>query len=191
MPRNLEQNQQARSAVFNSSPEVIRLVVLMYVRYPLSLRNVEDLLFERGIDICHETVRLWWNRFGPSATSTRHCAALHAQAADSTEPGSDSHRINFEYRRWMAGGAASLGRCHSGELQRFQIQSIDEGLDRSNRVVCRHIIVERCWQQIVLPAIFPLHETAHPKASLSFRKTIPQIYIFTQRDFPRRAAFGP
>jgi len=40
-------------------------VVMMYVRYPLSLRNVEDLLVERGIDICHETVRLWWNRFGP------------------------------------------------------------------------------------------------------------------------------
>ena len=37
----------------------------MYVRFPLSLRNVEDLLFERGIDICHETVRMWWNRFGP------------------------------------------------------------------------------------------------------------------------------
>ena len=38
---------------FNSSPEVIRLVVMMYVRFPLSLRNVEDLLFERGIDISH------------------------------------------------------------------------------------------------------------------------------------------
>lgn len=38
---------------------------MMYVRFPLSLRNVEDLLFERGIDVCHETVRLWWNRFGP------------------------------------------------------------------------------------------------------------------------------
>jgi putative transposase len=50
---------------FNSSPEVIRLVVMMYVRFPLSLRNVEDLLIERGIDICHETVRQWWNRFGP------------------------------------------------------------------------------------------------------------------------------
>jgi putative transposase len=50
---------------FNSSPEVIRLAVMMYVRFPLSLRNVEDLLFERGIDICHETVRQWWNRFGP------------------------------------------------------------------------------------------------------------------------------
>ena len=37
----------------------------MYVRFPLSLRNVEDLLFERGIDICHETVRFWWKRFGP------------------------------------------------------------------------------------------------------------------------------
>ena len=42
---------------FNSSPEVIRLVVMMYIRYPLSLRQVEDILFERGIDICHETVR--------------------------------------------------------------------------------------------------------------------------------------
>jgi putative transposase len=36
---------------FNSSPEVIRLVVMPYVLYPLSLRNVEDLLAERGIDI--------------------------------------------------------------------------------------------------------------------------------------------
>jgi len=50
---------------FNSSPEVIRMAVMLYVRYPLSLRNVEDLLFKYGIDICHETVRLWWNRFGP------------------------------------------------------------------------------------------------------------------------------
>ena len=38
---------------------------MMYIRYPLSLRQVEDLLFERGIDISHETVRFWWNRFGP------------------------------------------------------------------------------------------------------------------------------
>jgi len=43
---------------------VIRLVELMYVRFPLSLRNAEDLLFERGIDLCHETVRHWWNCFG-------------------------------------------------------------------------------------------------------------------------------
>jgi putative transposase len=38
---------------------------MMYVRFPLSLRNVEDLLNERDIDISHETVRFWWNRFGP------------------------------------------------------------------------------------------------------------------------------
>ena len=50
---------------FNLSPEVIRLVVLMYVWFVLSLRNVEDLLFERGIDVCYETVRFWWNRFKP------------------------------------------------------------------------------------------------------------------------------
>lgn len=50
---------------FKTSPEVIRLAVTMYIRFPLSLRNVEDLLHERGIDITHETVRFWWNRFGP------------------------------------------------------------------------------------------------------------------------------
>lgn len=50
---------------FKTSPEIIRLAVMMYVRFPLSLRNVEDLLHERGIDVSHETVRFWWNRFGP------------------------------------------------------------------------------------------------------------------------------
>ena len=63
MPRPKKQASPFR--YFNSSPEVIRLVVMMYVRFPLSLRNVEDLLAERGVDICHETVRFWWNRLGP------------------------------------------------------------------------------------------------------------------------------
>ncbi len=73
---------------FNSSPEVIRLVVMMYVRYPLSLRNVEDLLFERGIDICHETVRLWWTRFGPLFASE-----IRKQRA--------SHMRGFRQWRWQ------------------------------------------------------------------------------------------
>ena len=50
---------------FRTSPEIIRLAVMMYVRFPLSLRNVEDLLHERGIDVSHESIRFWWNRFGP------------------------------------------------------------------------------------------------------------------------------
>ena len=50
---------------FKTSPEIIRLAVMMYIRFPLSLRTVEDLLHERGIDFCHETVRFWWHRFGP------------------------------------------------------------------------------------------------------------------------------
>jgi putative transposase len=44
---------------FKTSPEIIRLAMMMYIRFPLSLRNVEDLLHERGIDISHETVRFW------------------------------------------------------------------------------------------------------------------------------------
>lgn len=66
---------------FHSSPEIIRLAVMMYVRFPLSLRNVEDLLHERGIDISHETVRFWWNRVGPVfAAEIRRCrVALNSE----------------------------------------------------------------------------------------------------------------
>ena len=46
---------------FKTSPEVIRLAVMMYVRFPLSLRNVEDLLHERCVGVSHETVRFWWS----------------------------------------------------------------------------------------------------------------------------------
>ncbi len=49
---------------FKTSRDIIRLAVMMYVRFPLSLRQVEDLRHERGIDISYETVRAWWNRFG-------------------------------------------------------------------------------------------------------------------------------
>ncbi len=50
---------------FKTSPEIIRLAVMIHIRFPLSWRSVEDLLHERGIDIKHETVRSWRNRFGP------------------------------------------------------------------------------------------------------------------------------
>lgn len=50
---------------FKTSPEIIRLTVMIYILFPASLRKVEDLLRERGIEISHETVRFWWNRFGP------------------------------------------------------------------------------------------------------------------------------
>jgi putative transposase len=66
---------------FKTSPEIIRLAVMMYVRYPLSLRNVEDLLHERGIDVSHETIRFWWNRFGPLfAAEIRRKRVQHLRA---------------------------------------------------------------------------------------------------------------
>ena len=80
---------------FNSSPEVIRLAVMMYIRYPLSLRQVEDLLFERGIDICHETVRFWWNRFGPMFAAEIRKRRVH-------------HR-SYSHWRWHL----DEGRCQS------------------------------------------------------------------------------
>jgi putative transposase len=54
---------------FKSSPEMIRLAVMLYVRLSLSLRNLEDLLHQRGVDVSHEAVRFWWHRFGPMFAS--------------------------------------------------------------------------------------------------------------------------
>jgi putative transposase len=53
---------------------------MMYVRYPLSLRQIEDLLSERGIDICHETVRFWWNRFGPLFAAEIRKRRVHSRS---------------------------------------------------------------------------------------------------------------
>jgi len=53
---------------YKTSPEIIKMAIMYYVRYPLSLRQVEDILHERSIDICHETVRYWWNKLGPVAS---------------------------------------------------------------------------------------------------------------------------
>ncbi len=62
---------------------------MLYVRFPLSLRNVEDLLQERGIDISHETVRYWWNRFvhcspATSADSGQAACAAIANGSDTS-----------------------------------------------------------------------------------------------------------
>ena len=53
---------------------------MMYIRYPLSPRQVEDLLHERGIDICHETVRFWWNRFGPKFAAEIRKQRIHRRS---------------------------------------------------------------------------------------------------------------
>ena len=43
-------------------PEITQLAVMLYVRFPLSLRNVEDLLHERGVGLRYEPIRYWWHR---------------------------------------------------------------------------------------------------------------------------------
>lgn len=86
---------------------------MMYVRLSLSLRNVEDLPFERGIDICHETMRLWWNRFG-----SMFAAEIRRRRV--------SHMHGFRHWRWhlyemyekMNGEMVYLWRAadHEGEV---------------------------------------------------------------------------
>ena len=73
--------QRSPFRYFKTSPEIIRLAVMLYVRFPLSLRNVEDLLHERGIEISHETVRYWWNRFGRCCQRNLGCSGAACAAS--------------------------------------------------------------------------------------------------------------
>lgn len=47
-----------------TSPDIIRLAVMMHVRFSLSCRNVEDLVHQRGIEVTHATARFWPTNFG-------------------------------------------------------------------------------------------------------------------------------
>ena len=91
---------------FKTSPEIIRLAVMLYIRFPLSLRQVEDLLHERGIDNCHETVRFWWNRFGPMFAAEirkRRSASMRAHTQWRWHLDEVFVRINGEtYYLWRA-----------------------------------------------------------------------------------------
>ena len=57
------------SLYFKTSPEIIQLAAMLFARFPLSLRNVEDLLHERGVDVSYDSVRYWWHKFGPHFVS--------------------------------------------------------------------------------------------------------------------------
>jgi len=130
----------------NSSPDVIRLTVMMYIRYPLSLRQVEDLLFERGIDICHETVRLWWIRFGPL-----FAAAIRRKRIDRMRAFSNWRwhvdelfvRINGE-RRYLWRAVDHEGEVLEAVVTKRRDKSAavklsqEMALSKQNRMLCRH-----------------------------------------------------
>lgn len=88
--------------------------------------------------------------------------------------------IDLEHRRRMVGRAPGLGGRRSGKTQSDKIELVDKGLDHPDRVVLGHVIIKRGRQQKILPAIFPLNETAHPKASRKSEKTVAYPRVFTQ-----------
>ncbi len=49
---------------FRFPPEIISHCVWLYHRFPLSFRDVQELMLERGVDVSYETIRAWCDRFG-------------------------------------------------------------------------------------------------------------------------------
>jgi hypothetical protein len=132
---------------FNSSPEVIHLIVMMYVRFPLSLRNVEDLLAERGIDVSHETVRFWWNRFGPTFAGEirkRRAAHMHGYPRwrwhlDEAFVKTQRQALLSLARRWSrrrglgVGGHSEAGQSRGAEVCQARHEDIWAPAERRQR----------------------------------------------------------
>ena len=61
-----QRDDENRYHGYRFPPEIIQQAIWLYLRFTLSLRDVEDLLAERGITISYETVRRWVTHFGPT-----------------------------------------------------------------------------------------------------------------------------
>ena len=105
---------------FKTSPEIIRLAVMMYVRFPLSLRNVENLLHERGIDISHESIRFWWNRFGPIfAVKIRKGVCIRSELIQIGDPASLREAIRQAAKKNDAADAEAICEAVTRPNMRF------------------------------------------------------------------------
>ena len=100
--------RQSPFRYFKTSPEINRLAVMLYVRFPLSLRNVEDLLHERGVEVSHETVRYWWNRFGPMLRPRSGSAGCRAMRSSRWRWHLDEIFVKINGRQQLKAGLPSL-----------------------------------------------------------------------------------
>lgn len=111
-----------------TSPEIIRLVVMLYIRYPLSLRNVEDPLHDRGIEIRHESVRFCWDRFGPTFAAKICGRRVEVENSDLTLR--RRKRAMLRYRRMRT--LQRLASVHASDLNHFPT-----GRQLQNRDICQ------------------------------------------------------
>jgi transposase-like protein len=83
--------QASRPAIFKwrqTAPELILCAVRWYLRYSLSLRDVEELLAERGLAADHTTIWRWVQRYGPELEQR-----LRRHLSRPTNPGASMKRI--------------------------------------------------------------------------------------------------
>jgi len=97
----------------DSSPEVIRLAVMMYVKCPLFLRNVVNLLHERGIDICYETAR-------------HEIGRLTDNGQIGPSPPLSSGRLG-RFRPRLMGAGPELAKAWAGDQMGLQVEGVVDG----------------------------------------------------------------
>ena len=73
-------------------PEVIRQAVWLYFRFSLSLRDVEELMAARGVEVSYETIRCWTIKFGPGCCQSNGNLSPFGRTLPYPEPSLDMDR---------------------------------------------------------------------------------------------------
>lgn len=159
---------------FKTSPEIIRLAVMMYVRFPLSLRNIEDLLHKPGIDICHETVRFGWHRFGQRFASEIRRGRVGRMRSSHWRWPLDEMFVEINGWGGLPPGAASpTAPCSSRRAPPPSPSGAPAAPDKGQRscpwrdwfaFVCQHRHVQvpsRLFRRLFLDGLLDLHRSGH------------------------------
>jgi hypothetical protein len=89
-------------------PEIISYAVWLYLRFSLSLRDVEELLAERGVAVTYETIGQWVRRFGP--VFAQELRQRGRRPGDKLHLDEVTLKINGRHWLWRAVGPARLRR---------------------------------------------------------------------------------
>ena len=128
---------------------------MMYIRYPLSLRYVEDLLHERGIDISHETVRFRWNRFGPifaAEIRKRRVSGIRSSHWRSVD---HKGTVGLPYAGW-----APVAFVSDGIRNQWQVNKINNLRPREGSLAVAFpppLALEKRFSRLACGRIFPLY----------------------------------
>src|ERR1035437_5891688 len=120
-----------RPAIFKwrqTAPELVLCAVRWYVRYSLSLRDVEELLAERGLEVDHTTIWRWVQRYGPELEQRlrRHLKPTNFASKDEERWQHHARKQEYASCRFITELSAAADATHSEDQTSYKNDHADQ-----------------------------------------------------------------